>query len=353
MSKIDELLGWHYGSGNDGKINDGATGIRSVAIFGHVRPDGDCAGSTLALWNYIRDNYPQIKADIFLEPCSDTYKILRGFDQVKKLYVGINSAGDCGEKSCDGGENCANNDGIYDLAFLLDTPSFERVGANGADCIKKARITCNIDHHISNPLNLCNTNIVEPNASSASEVLYFQLDPAKISKETASCLYLGIVHDTGAFKYSCTGKRTMQVVGDLIEKGVDFAKIVNETYYTRTYKQTLVTGFVLQNCKLGLDGKVVYSYISQADMDRFSVTPVELSNVIDTLREVGGTEVTIFLYPVNGKYKISLRSNYVVDVNAIAKEFGGGGHTRAAGGDTEEAPEVAIQKILDLVAKQL
>ena len=104
---------------------------------------------------------------------------------------------------------------------------------------------------------------------------------------------------------------------------------------------------------MGLDGKVVYSIVNPEDMERFGVQPVDLSNVIDTLREVGGTEVAVFLYPVNGKYKISLRSNYVVDVNAIAKVFGGGGHVRAAGGDTESNPEFAIQKILMLIDEQL
>ena len=142
-------------------------------------------------------------------------------------------------------------------------------------------------------------------------------------------------------------------MGTLIDKGIDFARIVNETYYTRTYKQTLVTGFVLQNCKLALEGRVVHAYVTPEKMKEFDVTPVDLSNVIDTLREVSGTEVALFLYPVNGKYKISLRSNYVVDVNAIAKEFGGGGHTRAAGGDTDLSPEEAIQKILELIKKQL
>ena len=309
---------------------------KTVAIFGHVRPDGDCVGSTTGIYNYIKDNYPAIRADLFLENFPESYKILRGASEAQPAWT----------PDCNGGQP-------YDLAILMDTPSFERVGANGAECIKAAKKTVNIDHHISNPLNLCTANFVEPEASSASEVLYMQLDRAKVSKETASSLYLGIVHDTGAFKYSCTGKRTMQVVGDLIEAGVDFAKIVNETYYTRTYKQTLITGFAMQQCKMALGGKVVYSYITPKDMERFGVTPVELSTVIDTIREVGGTEVALLLYPVNGKYKISLRSNYIVDVNAIAKEFGGGGHTRAAGGDTNDAPEVAIEKILGLIEKQL
>ncbi|WP_297697837.1 bifunctional oligoribonuclease/PAP phosphatase NrnA [uncultured Fibrobacter sp.] len=309
---------------------------KTVAIFGHVRPDGDCVGSTTGIYNYIQDNYPSIHADLYLENFPESYKILRGASDAKPLYTSENNAGL-----------------PYDLVFLMDTPSFERVGANGAECLQTAKKSINIDHHISNPLNLCTLNLVEPEASSASEVLYVNLDKEKVSRETANSLYLGIVHDTGAFKFSCTGKRTMQVVGDLIEKGIDFAKIVNETYYTRTYKQTLVTGFVMENCKLGLGGKVVYAHITPEDMQRFDVTPVELSNVIDTIREVGGTEVALFLYPVNGKYKISLRSNYIVDVNAIAREFGGGGHTRAAGGDTNDTPEAAIEKILGLIEKQL
>ena len=305
-----------------------------IAIFGHVRPDGDCVGSTLALYNYITDNFPSIKVQVYLEKFPESYKILNGADKAQPLF-------DVAEVQ------------PYDAAFLLDTPSFERVGAGGVPCLQKARKTCNIDHHISNPLNLCDRNIVESSSSSACEVLFEQLDQSKISKRTAECLYLGIVHDTGAFKFSNTGKRTMEIVGTLIDKGIDFARIVNETYYCRTYKQTLVTGHVLQNCKLALEGRVVHAYVTPEKMMEFDVTPVDLSNVIDTLREVSGTEVAVFLYPVNGKYKISLRSNYVVDVNAIAKEFGGGGHTRAAGGDTDLSPDDAIEKILGLVEKQL
>lgn len=303
----------------------------TVAIFGHVRPDGDCIGSSLGLYNYIKDNYPNIEATVFVEGFPDSYRLLNGSDKTLPEYDGRD----------------------VDLAFLMDTPSFERCGAKGAECLAKAKFTCNIDHHISNPLNLCNVNIVEPEASSASEVLFFQLDKNKVSKNAANCMYLGVVHDTGAFKFSCTSKRTMIAVGDFIDKGCDFAKIVNETYYTRSYKQTLITGFALEKSKLALDGKVVYSFVTQADMDRYDVKPFEMGTVVDTLREVSGTEVTVFLYPVNGKYKISMRSNYYVDVNKVVSNFGGGGHVRAAGGDTELDPEVAIEKIIGFIKEQM
>lgn len=312
-------------------IDEMLSKANTVAIFGHVRPDGDCVGSTVGLYNYITANYPKIEATVFIEPFVESFKLLNGTEKVCHEY--------------DGRE--------VDLAFLMDTPTFERIGAKGTECFKKAKYTCNIDHHISNPLNLCDVNFVEPEASSACEVLYFQLDNVKITKQAANCLYLGIVHDTGAFKFSCTSKRTMNVVGDLIDKGIEFSKIVNETYYTRTYKQTLATGYAMLNSKLALNGKVIHSYITKEDLEKFNATPSELNSVIDTLREVNGTEVTIFLYPVDDKYKISLRSNYFVDVNAIASVFGGGGHVRAAGGDTSDSPEVAIQKIIKLVEAQL
>ena len=138
---------------------------KTVAIFGHVRPDGDCVGSTTAIYNYIRDNFPGIRADLFLEKFPESYRILRGASDAREAYTA-----DC------------NGVQPYDLAFLMDTPSFERVGANGAECIRAAKKTINIDHHISNPQNLCTMNLVEPEASSACEVVYVNLDKAKVSR---------------------------------------------------------------------------------------------------------------------------------------------------------------------------
>ena len=117
------------------KIDDFLSEASSVAIFGHVRPDGDCVGSTSGIYNYIKDNFPSISVDLFLENFPDSYKILRGASDARSTWTA----------ECNGGKP-------YDLAFLMDTPSFERVGASGAECIKSAKKTVNIDHHISNPL---------------------------------------------------------------------------------------------------------------------------------------------------------------------------------------------------------
>ena len=304
---------------------------KSVAIFAHVHPDGDAIGSSLGLYRYIRDNYPEICAKVFLEAFPDKFRILRDAESIESEYSGE----------------------PFDLAILLDTPSIDRSGAKGADCLRSAKRTCNIDHHVSNPRNLCDLNIVEPGSSSASETLYTQLSPEKISKEAANALYLGIVHDTGAFKFSNTGKRTMDAVGSLIAKGCDFSKIINETFYTRSYTATRITGFAMERCKTALGGKAVYTFVTPEDLERFKATPLDLGSVIDAIREVSGTEVAIFLYPTGDDYKISLRSNYTVDVNRIAKTFAGGGHVRAAGATVHERPETVIPKILKMVEEQL
>ncbi len=304
---------------------------KSVAILAHVHPDGDAIGSSLGLYRYVRDNYPETSVRVFLEAFPEKFRLLRDTENVESEYRGEN----------------------FELAFLLDTPSFDRIGAKGAECLANAKRTCNIDHHVSNPRNLCDINIVEPDSSSASETLYAQLSPEKISKETASAIYLGIIHDTGVFKFSNTGKRTMDIVGSLIDKGCDFSKIINETFYTRSLTATIITGFAMERCQTALDGKAVYTFLTPEDLERFGATPLDLGSVIDAVREVSGTEVAMFLYPAGDDYKLSLRSNYVVDVNRIAKAFGGGGHVRAAGATIHENPETVISKILEMIRAEL
>ena len=98
-------------------IDDLLTDVKSVAIFGHVRPDGDCLGSTLGLYNYIKGNYPAIEVHLFLERFPENYKILANSNNTNEIYD----------------EEC----GTFDLAFLIDTPSFDRIGANGEPCAPK------------------------------------------------------------------------------------------------------------------------------------------------------------------------------------------------------------------------
>ena len=284
----------------------------SIAISGHKKPDGDCIGACLAMYNYLTENYNQNgtkQIDVFLEYIPEEFHFLNGVEQVKKMP----------------------EDGkVYDLFLSLDCGSPDRLGA-AEPCFGTAKQTISIDHHISNT-NFAEINHVLANASSTCEVLYLEMEPEKISLTTAECLYVGIVHDTGVFKHSNTSKQTMLIAAELLEKGVSSSKIIDETFYQKTYVQNQILGRCLLESVLVLDGKVIFSVVSQKIQELYGTQPSDLSGVIDQLRITKGVEVAILLREEGSQvYKVSLRSNNDVDVSKIAVAFGGGGHVKAAG----------------------
>ena len=175
-------------------------------------------------------------------------------------------------------------------------------------------------------------NLICADASSTSELVYEILDEEKISKETAEALYLGIVHDTGVFQYSNTTEKTMGIAGKLMAKGIDFTRIVDDTFYKKTYVQNQILGRALMESILLLEGRVIMGRIRQKDMEFYGVGPKDLEGIVNQLRVTQGVEVAIFLHETGTQeYKVSLRSNGIVDVSRVCAYFGGGGHVKAAG----------------------
>ena len=160
------------------RISEYLQGVRKVAITGHVSPDGDCIGSCLGLLNYLRDNYPQITAHVYLQEAKESLCFLPLCEEIRHE---------------DSHEN-------YDLMILLDISSADRTGF-ASPIRERTPVTLCIDHHLTNTGGFTWMEN-DPAASSACEVLYRFLDPEKISLNCATCLYTGIVHDTGVFQYS-------------------------------------------------------------------------------------------------------------------------------------------------------
>ena len=160
---------------------------RTIAIGGHVRPDGDCTGSCMGMYNYLRENYPEKTVDVYLEEIPEAYKFLQGTKKIRHEIPRNMS---------------------YDLFLCLDCGDQGRLGFS-APLFEQAAHTFCIDHHISNQ-SFAEENHIKPEASSTSELVYHLLDEEKISVSTAEALYLGIVHDTGVFQYSCTAPSTMR-----------------------------------------------------------------------------------------------------------------------------------------------
>ena len=291
------------------RLKNELANVKTVAISGHIRPDGDCIGSCLGVWNYIQDNYPDIQADVYLEQIVSKFRFLKGAELVKT---------DCSEEK------------NYDLFISLDASDRERLGETVKYLDTAKRSVC-VDHHITNP-GFADENWIVADASSASELAWEIMEEEKISKHTAEALYMGIAHDTGVFQYSNTSPKTMQIAGSLIAKGINFSQIVDNTFYKKTYIQNQILGRALVESILLLDGRIIVGRVRQKDMEFYGAIPADLDGIVSQLRVTDGVEVAIFLYETgNHQYKVSLRSNGPVDVSAVCAYFGGGGHVKAAG----------------------
>jgi phosphoesterase RecJ-like protein len=313
------------------KIDEVLNGKKTIGITGHVRPDGDCTGSTLAMYNYVTDRCPDADVRLYLEPIPNIFKFLKNSDQIRYPYT---------------------DDIRFDLFIVLDCGDIGRIG-DAAKYFNNAGSTVCIDHHISNNA-FADENYVFPDASSTCELVYELLDEAGITKEIAECLYTGIVHDTGVFQYSCTSSKTMNVAGSLMDKGIDYDRIVDETFHTKTYNQNRVMGKALLDSKLYLDGKVIVAVISQETMKEFDVLPKHMDGIVNQLRVTKDIKVAVFMYEnEDHSYKASFRVNGDFDAAKLAMHFGGGGHVKAAGCTLEGDIEDIVNRVVSEIEREI
>lgn len=299
----------------------------SIAIGGHVRPDGDCVGSCMGLYQYVKEYFPEKEITVYLEPIPNTLKFMKGTELIAHEIPA---------------------DKEYDLFVALDCGDAERLGFSKS-LFEMAKKTFCVDHHKSNQ-SFAGENVIYPEASSTSELIFDLLDYEKISKDTAECLYTGMVHDTGIFRYTCTHPSTMRAAAALMEKGIDFSTIITKTFDEKTYVQNQVLGKALMDSRLELDGKCIVSVLSKEDMDFYQVQPKHLDGIVSQLKLTKGVDVAVFAYELeDAVYKVSLRSTEAVDVSKVAGMFSGGGHARAAGctikGDVNEQLQAVIDQI--------
>ena len=257
------------------KLSERIESVNSIAIAGHTRPDGDCVGSCMGLYNYLKENYPTKEVTVYLEDAGN------GFAYINRIDEAIDV--DDEEKQ-------------VDLFILLDTSDLSRIGVANK-LFENAKSTICIDHHISNH-GLAMENIIVPNASSAAEVLFDLLDEDKISKETAEAIYTGIIHDSGVFKYASTSEHTMNIAGKLMSKGIDFQTIIDDGFYAKTYAQNQILGSALLESVRFFDGKCIFSVVTAREMEFFGVTNKDLGGIVEQMRLTEGVECAIFLYEV-------------------------------------------------------
>lgn len=304
---------------------------KTVGIAGHIRPDGDCMGSCMAIYNYILNNYPEVDVKVYLEFVDNKFRIIKNTDKI--ITSGF-----------DGTE--------FDLFITMDSADIERIGIN-KPFFENAKRTACIDHHVSNK-GYADFNYILPDASSASEVLFDLLDEDKIDVSVAEAMYMGIAHDSGCFRYSSTSPKTMRIVAKLLETGIDITEILEETYYKKTYEQQQITGRVFLESVRFMDNKCIFAYATAKMMDFYGVTTTDLGAIVSELRNVEGVECAVFMYQTGEmEYKVSMRSNKIVDVSKIAVKYGGGGHVRASGFSANGTVYDIINNISAEIEKQM
>ena len=254
-------------------IYDEVKGASTIGISGHLRPDGDCVGSVMGLYLYLKKVCPQARIEAFLEKPADIFACIKGVEEIRTDFV----------------TDIEN----FDVFIVLDAAK-DRIGKAEAfyDAAKKK---INIDHHVSNS-GCGDRNYIVPSASSSCELIYDVIeDKSQLDEEIAKALYIGIIHDTGVFQYSNTSPSTLKAAAELIAYGFDFPKLIDETFYEKTYIQNQILGRALLESILFMDGKCVVSMVDRKTMNFYQVEPYDLDGIVSQLRNTKGVECAIFM----------------------------------------------------------
>lgn len=281
---------------------------KRIGISGHIRPDGDCVGAVLGLQQYLRKCLPDADVKVFLEKPAAIFREIKGFEEIDSDFP---------------------EEAPFDVYFALDCGA-ERLG--GAEkYFRAAAKKINIDHHVSNP-GTGDLNYIHPETGSTCELLYDLMEQEQMDRDIALAIYIGIIHDTGVFQYSNTTPATMEKGAKLIGFGLDFPRLIQETFYQKTYVQAQIMGRALMESIRFLDGRCIVSVVDKKTMDFYEVGPKDMDGIVNQLRNIEGIDCAIFMYQTGVlEYKVSMRSSERVDVAEVASYFGGGGHVRAAG----------------------
>ena len=288
------------------QILDKIESYKTIIVSRHIRPDGDAIGSTKGLVKILRDTYPKKSIYLVNDDYSDYLAFLGGEDII--------------------------SDEIYDGALLIvvDTGTEDRISNKN---YKKAKEIIKIDHHIDDkPYG--DISWVEDFRSSACEMIanfYFTFrDRLKISKEAATYIYLGMVTDSGRFRYEGVNGDTMRIAGALLDIGVDTEKLFAHLYVDE-FETLKLKSFVYDNIKITKNG-VAYIYMTEEVQKRFHLTLEAASDVVGELSEIRGSLIWIAFIDNKSKnnIRVRLRSRFL-GVNELANRYHGGGHKMAAG----------------------
>ena len=325
------------------EISDLLSLPKKIAIIPHRNPDGDAIGSTLALYHFLKklnheavviapNNFPDFLSWM---PSSSEILIFENNENNAKKVL----------------ENA-------DIIFTLDFNALHRTGEVMEQFLSQLQTTfIMIDHHQS-PDEYAKYTFSDTNYGSTCEMVYdfisFLGKLDLIDKNIATCIYTGILTDSGGFKYPKTTGKTHRIVADLIDSGAENTEIPNFLFDNNSYARLQILGCGLQNMKVLYDHKTAYTFLTQNDLDQFKFQKGDTEGIVNyglTIKNINFA--AIFIENKEEKIiKISFRSQGEFDVNNFARQhFSGGGHINAAGGKSELSMDETLTKFENLVAE--
>ncbi len=314
---------------------------QNIVVIPHKNPDGDAMGSTLALYQYLKNkthsvvviapnDYPD-----FLKWLPNNNTVLKFETQQEESQSKIKNA---------------------DIIFTLDFNALYRTGEQMAIVIEESNaIKVMIDHH-QQPNNYAEYTYSDASMSSTCEMVYNFIemlgDINQIDTSIATCLYTGIMTDTGSFRFNSTTSQTHKIIADLIEKGANSTEIHNNIYDTNSYNRLQLLSRALQNLNVLPKYKTAYITLSQTELDEFDFKKGDTEGFVNYALSLKGIIFAVIFIEnkQEGIIKISLRSKGDFSVNEFSRtHFNGGGHTNAAGGKSRADLLTTVEKFISIL----
>lgn len=305
----------------------------------HYNPDGDGAGSLVALASYLKDLGKKVHA-YYPGHLNSTYDFLNADGDIAHY-----------ETTEDADSRIARAEAI----ILLDANEWSRTEQMEVPLRESSALKLVIDHH---PIEESDFDVtwVDVTASSVGELIYQLIKEmgGGVTQKIGAALYVTILTDTGSFRFSNTTAETHRIASELIQAGVTPSLLYQKIYERNPVEKVRLLGHCLANINMACDNQVAWISVSRETLKRLDARDWMLDGVVEVVRTITEVEATILIREIDeNTVKASLRSRGWLDVNAIARSLGGGGHPRASGCKLKMSLKAAEQVIVQKVEKSL
>jgi bifunctional oligoribonuclease and PAP phosphatase NrnA len=300
-----------------------------VALACHVNPDADALGSMLGLAGFLESRGVKTTVSFPNEPMDPPRwaALLPGADRLVPPGKFPKAPS---------------------IMVTCDCASFDRLAMLGASATRAGQVIW-IDHHRSNDGTGVTISVIDPSASSTCEMVFRLIEEmgGPLTSETATCLYAGLVTDTGRFQYEATTPATLRMAAALRELDFDHTRLVQALYEDNRLEYIQLVGVALERVEHLAEADLVWTYLTQTDLREAGVRAAETEDLIDAIRSARDVDVAAVLkQQQDGRFKVSVRSRGDHDLAAVAASFGGGGHRLAAGYTSKHGLAGTVERLV-------